>query len=472
MLTINDLHSYQKYTIALAIKRRHTAIFLGTGLGKTIIAQTIVDQLLKRKWINSALIICTKKAMYNTWRQEAKLWKHTQYLKFSIIHGDAMHGPANYVKRRKLFEPAHIYLINYEGLPWLSEVLSRSFYSKPLPFQCIFYDESTKIKHSTTQRFKKFKKHMGRFVYRYPMTGTPTPNGLMDLYGQMYVTDLGLSLGTSVTSFRRRFFMSIPKDNYCIHKPIRGAKKAVAKRVQDRVIYLRKQDYIKLPPITYNKISLDLSDKLRKKYDVLEHTFFLELEKAKVEAFSKSALSIKLRQFLQGKVYIGIAKERRTATIHTEKLQMIEEVMEGIGNCIIAYNFRFERDDLQKVFKNAPAIDGRTTDKQSTEYIKRWNLKQLPILLYNPASDPHGLNLQFGGHNILWYSLPWNFEHYIQLIDRLWRQKQKNKVFVHHILFRDTVDEVIFKTLSSKDADQQSLLNNLKMYKKKKGGNL
>ena len=143
--------------------------------------------------------------------------------------------------------------------------------------------------------------------------------------------------------------------------------------------------------------------------------------------------------------------------------------MEGIGNCIIAYNFRFERDDLQNIFKNAPAIEGRTTDKQAEDYIKQWNLGKLPVLLYNPASDPHGLNLQFGGCNILWYSLTWNLEHYIQLIDRLWRQGQKRKVFVHNILFRNTLDEVIFKALSAKDADQQTLLDKLKTYGKERG---
>ena len=469
MLTIDDLKAYQKYTIITAIKRKHTAIFLGTGLGKTVIALTIIDQLLKRKWIKSALVICTKKAMYNTWRQEAKLWKHTQYLKFSIIHGNAANGPSDYVKRKNLFTPAHVYLINYEGLAWLSEIFHHNYHNRPLPFQCIFYDESTKMKHSTTQRFKKFKKYMNWFDYRYPMTGTPTPNGLMDLYGQMYIMDLGTSLGTTLSSFRSRFFMSIPQQNYCTYRPLKNAKKAVAKRIKDRTIYLRKQDYVKLPSITYNKILLDLPDKLRNQYDELENTFFIELEKAKIEAFSKAALSMKLRQFLQGKMYIGPPENRRTVKIHTEKLQMVEEVMEGIGNCIIAYNFRFERDDLQNIFKNAPAIEGRTTDKQAEDYIKQWNLGKLPVLLYNPASDPHGLNLQFGGCNILWYSLTWNLEHYIQLIDRLWRQGQKRKVFVHNILFRNTLDEVIFEALSAKDADQQTLLDKLKTYGKERG---
>ena len=468
MKTIDDLHDYQKYAIARAINLRYCNIFLGTGLGKTIIALTIVDQLLKRDWITSALIVCTKKAMYNTWRQEAQEWKHTQYLKFSIIHGDAHNGPSNYVKRLQLFKPSHIYLINYEGLPWLANTLHRSYHNRPLPFHTIFYDESTKIKHSTTQRFKAFKPFMHRFHYRYPMTGTPAPNGIMDLYGQVYTMDIGESLGTSLTNFRNRFFVSIPVGNYTEYRPIRGSKEAISKRISKRTIHLRKEDYVKLPAITYNKIMLDLPDKLREQYDELEKQFFLDLGDAKIDAFSAAGLSMKLRQFLQGKMYSGYGKDRRTHAIHDEKLQIVAEMMEGIGNCLIAYNFQFERDDLQSVFKKAPAIDGRTTDIQASEYIKHWNLKQLPILLYNPASNPHGLNLQKGGHNILWYSLTWNLEHYLQLTDRLWRQGQQNKVFAHHVLFRDTIDEVVYRALTAKSADQQTLLMMLKKYRENK----
>jgi len=467
MYTINDLDDYQKYTIALAIKKQRTAIFLGTGMGKTIIAQTIVDQLLKRKWIRSALVITTKKCMYNTWRQEAKEWEHTQYLEFSIIHGNAHSGKAEYVKRLQLFKPAHIYLINYEGLPWLAETLRRSFHNRPIPFDCIFYDESTKIKHSTTQRFRKFKPYMNKFRYRYPMTGTPSPNGYIDLYGQIYTIDTGLRLGSSLDSYRNRFFVPSGGDSR-EYRLIKGSKKAIRNRIKDVTIVMRKEDYQKLPPIKYNKIMIDLPNKLRDKYEELEKTFFLELENTKIEAFSKSSLSMKLRQFLQGRVYSGLGNERTTHFIHDEKLQMVAEMMEGIGRCIVAYNFQFERDDLQSVFKKAPAIDGRTTDQQASKYIQQWNLKQIPVFLYNPACDPHGLNLQKGGHNVLWYSLTWNLEHYIQLIDRLWRRNQENKVTIHHLLFRKTIDEAVYKALTTKDADQNTLLRELKIYKEKK----
>lgn len=480
MLTIEkDMHEYQKYAIITAIKRRYTAIFLGTGLGKTIISLTITDQLLKRKLIRSTLVVCTKKAMFNSWRQEAKLWEYTRYLNFSILHGSAGKGNSEYVKRKNLLSPdTHIYLINYEGLPWLARTLNTLYRNRKMPFDCVFYDESTKIKHSTTQRFIKFKPHMKRFTYRYPMTGTPIPNGLMDLYGQMYVCDLGYSLGSTLTSYRERFFISIPQDTHKIYTLRRGSKKAISRRIKDRVIHMRKQDYVKLPPIIYNKMKIDLPKKLRNQYEELETKFFIELEQAKVEAFSKATLSMKLRQFLQGKMYSGLGADRKIISIHDEKLQVVKEmvdlkqkktrILEGIGNCIIAYNFQYERTDLQSIFPGAPAIDGSTTDAQDTENIKRWNLKQIPILLYNPASDPHGLNLQLGGNQILWYSLTWNLEQYLQLIDRLYRQRQEKTVFVHHIIFRDTIDEVICAALGTKEATQNSLLKTLKTYRKEK----
>lgn len=475
--TFDDLHDYQKHTIIEAIRKKYTTIFLGTGLGKTIISLTIVDQLLKRQRIKSALIVCTKKAMFNSWKQEAKLWEHTQYLKISILHGNAGKGNAEYVKRKQLLTPAHVYLINYEGLPWLSDTLNTLYYNRKMPFDCVFYDESTKIKHSTTRRFTKFKPYMKRFLYRYPMTGTPIPNGMMDLYGQMYVTDLGLSLGMTLTSYRERFFLCL-SDNNRAYLLRRNAKKAISRRIKDRVIHLRKQDYIKLPPIIYNRIKIDLPKRLRNQYEELETKFFLDLGQAKVEAFSKATLSLKLRQFLQGKMYSGLGADRKTIAIHDEKLQVVKEmvdttqkktrILEGIGNCIIAYNFQYERIDLQKLFPDAPAIDGSTTDKQDTDSIKRWNLGQIRTLLYNPASDPHGLNLQLGGNQLLWYGLTWNLEQWLQLIDRLHRQGQKKTVFVHSIIFRDTIDEIICTALSRKEATQDSLLATLKSYRKEK----
>lgn len=477
LLTFDDLHDYEKRAIVDGINLKYAALFLGTGLGKTIIALTIIDQLLKRNKIRGALVIAPKKAAFNTWRQEAQLWKHTRYLDFSLIHGDAGRGSNGYVKRKNLLlTKAHIYLINYEGIPWLVNTMDTYLSGRRTPFDLIVYDESTKMKHFTTQRFKKLKRYMPKFTYRYAMTGTPAPNGIHDLFGQMYTVDLGRSLGTTLTSFRQRFFNSVPKDNYSIYTPKYGADKAIRKRIQDRVIYMKKEDYIKLPPVTYNSIRIDLPKKLRAQYEELETTFFLELERAKVEAFSKTALSMKLRQFIQGKMYHHVKGKRHVVQVHEEKLQVIKEmvdikqrgdarILEGIGNAIIAYNFQYEREDLKKVFPTAPSIDGATTEADAMRFLTEWNIGKHKVLLYNPASDPHGLNLQYGGNQVLWYGLTWNLEHYIQLIDRVYRQGQERRVFVHHILFRNTVDEVIYEALKDKHRTQERLLEALKRYR-------
>lgn len=474
MLTFKDFDDYQVRVIKESMELKYAAWFIGTGLGKTIMALTVIDQLQKRKKLKSALIVAPKKVVYNTWRQEAQKWEHTKRLKFSIIHHEAGRGDSERVKRVALVRKADIYLTNYENLAWLRKVFDHLYRGRPMPFQAVFYDESTKIKHSTTQRFMRFKPLMGKFWYRFVMTGTPIPNGLHDLYGQMYAIDLGTRLGTTVTSYRRRFFSSFcPEGSYVMYTPNPGASKQIKNRIKDRVIYLKKNDYVKLPPIKYNPIELDLPDKHRNEYNELEAKFFLELGSAKVEAFAASALSMKLRQYLQGSVYIGKGVNRYAEFIHKEKLDMLKEMVdkktgmiEGIGNCIIAYNFHFEQKDLWSILPDVPAIDGRTLEREAMVYVDAWNAGKLPVLLVNPASVAHGLNLQTGGNQILWYSLTWNLEHYIQLIDRLYRRGQEKPVFVHHLLFRNTVDMIMFKALCQKDMTQEGLLEALKSYRR------
>lgn len=479
MLTFKDLDAYQVRVIKESMALKYSAWFIGTGLGKTIMALTVIDQLQKRNLIKAALIIAPKKVIFNTWRQEAIKWEHTKRLKFSIIHHEAGRGNSERVRRLALVRKADVYLINYENLTWLRKILDHLYKDRPMPFQAIFYDESTRIKHSTTQRFRRFKPYMGRFLYRFILTGTPIPNGLHDLYGQIYVMDLGTRLGTTVTSFRKRFFhITSPEGTYQIYTPMPGSKKQIQDRIRDRVIHLKKTEYVKLPPIKYNPIELDLPPKYRNDYNELESKFFLDLGNTKIEAFASSALSMKLRQYLQGRVYVGIGANRIAEYIHKEKLEMLQSMVdkktgrvEGIGNCLIAYNFHFERDDLHSILPKAPAIDGRTTEREAMQYVNQWNSGKLSVLLVNPASVAHGLNLQTGGNQVLWYSLTWNLEHYIQLIDRLWRRGQTKPVFVHHLLFRDTVDKIIFEALCRKNRTQEGLLEALKSYRIATGGN-
>lgn len=474
LLTFKDFDDYQVRVIKESMELKNAAWFIGTGLGKTIMALTVIDQLQKRKLIESALVIAPKKVIFNTWRQEAQKWEHTKRLKFSIIHHEAGRGNSERIRRVALARDADVYLINYENLAWLRKELDHIYHGDKIPFKAIFYDESTKIKHSTTQRFLRFKPYMKRFKYRYILTGTPIPNGLHDIFGQMYAVDAGIRLGTTVTSFRKRFFNSYsPEGTYRIYTPLPDAKKRIQNRIKDVTMYLKKTDYVKLPPIKYNPIEMDLPDKYMADYRELEEKFFLELKDAKIEAFASSALSMKLRQYLQGSVYTYKGENRYVEWIHNEKLNMLKEMIdkktgkvEGIGNCLIAYNFHFEQGDLWSILPDAPAIDGRTSEREAMQHVNAWNSGKLPVLLVNPASVAHGLNLQTGGNQVLWYSLTWNLEHYIQLIDRLWRRGQEKPVFVHHLLFRKTLDMAIFQALCQKDATQESLLNALKDYRR------
>ncbi len=467
--TFNDLHEYQRRTIIETFHKKHMAWLIGTGLGKTIMAMTLADQLQKRNKIKGTLVVTPKKVMYNTWRQEAVQWEHTKNKTFSLIHGDATSGNPERVRRVALFRKADFHLINYEGLVWLSKMLYKFYRSRPLPWNMIVYDESTRMKHSTNTRFMRFKKYMGRFEYRIPMTGTPIPNGLHDIFGQMYCVDLGLSLGREVGSFRSRFFYIKGQGAYNKYTPRPEAKKQVQDRIRSRVIYLKKTDHVKLPPLRFNSIALDMPDRFKSMYYDLESKMFAEIgNSTEIEVFSESAKAMKLRQFLQGSVYEGQGKDRVVHQIHSEKLDMIramsdQGIVEGVGNTLIAYNFHFERDDLWTVFPKAPAIDGRTSERDATKYMERWNSGELPVLLVNPDSVSAGLNLQHGGNQVIWYSLTWNLEHYLQLIDRLWRQGQKMPyVMVHHLIFRNTVDQTMFLSLADKDVTQDNMMEALK----------
>jgi SNF2 family DNA or RNA helicase len=298
------------------------------------------------------------------------------------------------------------------------------------------------------------------------------PNGLQDLFGQMYVVDLGVSLGSTITSFRSRFLERMPtQTNFAMYKARPGAYEEVSRRIKRTTIYLDKQDYLKMPALKINPIYIDLPPKWRKMYDQLENDFYLEIGDKGIEAFNSGALAMKLRQFLQGFVYHfdEQSRERRIVEIHQEKLDMLKELsdskherLEGFGNAIIVYFFQHDREILRRVFKSAPAIDSRTPEAQASIIFDQWNAGKVPILLANSASLNYGLNLQDGGNNIIWYAQTWNAEHWIQLRDRLWRQRQIKPVFVHSTIFRDTVEERIFKAIMQKNAKQKDVLKALK----------
>ena len=453
MLSYKNLHPYQKRVIIDSINKKRCYEFLDTGMGKTVISFAIHDQLKKRNKTKGALVVAPKYVMNNVWRQEAKEWDFANDFTFSIIHGSTYTGSAEHSRRMAFMDDVDFHLINYEGLVWLSTHLLRN--GTGLPWSEIYYDESTRMKRSTTKRFKAFKQFMGRFEYAYDLTGTPIPNGLEDIFGQSYTIDGGAALGTrNITAFRKKYMIPL----YTLHGRVtiygehENSRQAVAKAIAPRVNRLKKTDYLDLPPLTFKNISVPMPSDIREQYDELERDFYIEVGNQPVETFSQVATDMKLRQFLQGKVYDA---EGTALSIHGEKIK---------GNTLVAYNFKYERDDLRSFLGNTPFLDSRTKDSESDKWISGWNNYEFPFFLVNPASAAFGLNLQAGGCNVIWYSLTWNAEHYSQLIDRLWRQGQRFPVTVYHIVFENTIDEVIADALSRKDEDQSALMADIVGY--------
>lgn len=433
-------------------------------MGKTVISFAIHDQLKKRGLIKRSLVVGTKKIIQNVWRQEAKNWSFSKDFTFSTIHGSTYRGTPEYSRRMAFLDDVDIHLINYEGLQWLADHLHRT---QMFPWDAVFYDESTKIKNSTTKRFKAFRQWMKFFEYRYCLTGTPIPNSLEDIFGQAFVIDKGQALGERITHFRTKFMKPLYQINQrkTVYGERDGARKKVAAKIAPRVTYLKKTDHLKLPPLNVFVFKLDMPERLREDYDEFEQELAVSVEGEGLESFSKPGVAMKLRQFLQGAVY---QPDGSVIHIHNEKLKALVKLKAELeGNTLVAYNFRFERDLLRTVTSNtAPFLDARTTDRETEDWIIGWNNYEYPFFLVNPASAAFGLNLQAGGNNVIWYGLTWNAEHYSQLIDRLWRQGQRSPVNVFHIVFRNTVDELISKALKRKDRDQTALLNDIIKYTK------
>jgi len=465
MYSYQDFSLYQKRIVPESIRLKHGYWFLDTGMGKTVLALALHDQLKKRNIIRQSLVIAKKKVMNNVWRQEAKIWDFAKDFTFSRIHGSEYRGSPEYSRRTAFLDNVDFHLINYEGLQWLAAHVRKM---KRFPWQCVFYDESTLMKRSTTKRFKAFKSFMNMFPYRWCLTGTPIPNGLEDIFGQAYCIDQGAALGKYITPFRENYMRALYQvsDRVTVYDERPGARKEVAKKISNRVMRLKKTEHLKLPPLKYHPIYLELPTDQREIYQEFENEFFLSVGGVSIEAMNKVSADMKLRQFLQGRMYTKGKGE--TLFFHDVKLQALKNLLGEIkGNTLIGYNFHFERDDIWTATgSNLPYLDGRTSDSDEEKFIIGWNNYEYPIFLVNPASAAHGLNLQAGGNNIIWYSLTWDAEHFSQCIDRLWRQGQRAEaVNVYLIIFKDTIDEKIAMALQRKDGNQKRLMEDIVRYK-------
>ena len=439
-----DLHNYQERAIKFIKSTERCALFLDMGLGKTVSTLTAISDLQDQMEIHKALVIAPLRVANSVWDHEAKLWKHLRHLKVQVCTGTERERLTN------LHRDSHIYTINRENVPWLVKQ-----YGKKWPFDCVIIDESSSFKNPTSQRFKALKKILPFTNYMVLLTGTPVPNGLLDIWSQIYLLDGGTALGRTMTAYKQRFFEA----DYMGYKytPRAGSDTLIHTAIASKVLSMKAEDYLELPDrIDINEI-VDLPIKVKEAYDEFEKNLLLELENGDVvEAVSAAVLANKLLQNSSGAIYTDAHKN--WVEIHTVKLDALAELIEQNQgeNILVAYNFKTDLERLQQRFPKAQVLD------KNPNTVIRWNNGEIPLLLAHPASSSHGLNLQHGGTMIVWFCLSWSLEYYQQFNGRLHRQGQSKPVRIIHIVARGTIDERIVRVLNEKGITQDGLLKALK----------
>lgn len=391
--------------------------------------------------MEKVLIIAPKSVAESTWQDEAGKWDHIN-LRFSAVLGSA--------KKRieALARSADCYVINRENVVWLCE-----YYKYRLPFDMLVVDESSSFKNPAAKRFRALRKCLPFFSRVVILTGTPAPNTLMDIWAQMYLLDRGEALGRTITSYRNEYFKPDKRNGMIIYSyKLRDAKaeSEIYERIGSKVMSLKAADYLKLPERIDNVVKVALPKKARDVYDRMEQDLILGLSGDDVTAASAAALSNKLLQIANGSVYTDAGG---TVHVHDAKLDALSEIVEANEgkNILVFYSYKFDLEALKKRFPNAAVLQGAGE-------MRKWNCGQLPMLLAHPASSAYGLNLQAGGHIIVWFGLTWSLELYQQANARLFRQGQDKPVIVHHLVAAGTMDEAVMAAIGRKAKGQDALL--------------
>jgi SNF2 family DNA or RNA helicase len=399
-------------------------------------------------------VIAPLRVCHTVWPVEARKWDDFHELRVVNLCGMK---PAE--RKAALESDAHVYCINPEMVVKLLPELGKDF-------DLLVVDESTKFKDTQTQRFKALRPVIPRFKRRMILTGTPIPNGVMDLFGQMFIVDLGASLGRYITHFRMEFCHEDPSGyGYQLN---RGADQMIYKRVANRLLRMDAKDHLAMPELVYNVIPVELPQKHRKQYDALEAGYVAQVNDTSVAVYNAAALGTKLRQMANGFIYDdqnGMI-ERRTIDLHDEKLEALEELYEEMNGrpLLVAYEFI---EDARKILDRFPMAVDLGKSKRPDQDFARFNRGEIQLAIAHPASLGHGVNLQDACSTVCWYGITWNLEHYIQFNARVWRQGQQAPVVVvHHIACRDTKDEDVAQALAQKDRTQKSFNDSIKKGRK------
>lgn len=449
-------HAYQQYCIDRVCSDPSIGLFLDMGLGKTAITLSAIKRLKYEMWcVSKVLIIAPKKVAESTWTKEAAKWSQLGVLRFAFVLGTAAQ------RRRALEEKADIYLINRENTQWLV-----NYYGHNWPFDMVVLDESSSFKNHQAKRFKALKLQRSRINRIVELTGTPNPRSLMDLWAQLYLLDGGKRLGRTISAYRDAWFVPDKRNRTTIfsYAPKAGATEDIYNRISDICISMKSEDYLELPDLIYDDIPVQLDAAAQKAYNRLERDTLLQVDdETVITAGTAATLRGKLLQLCNGAVY---DEDGNVITVHDCKMEALLETVEQLNgqHAIICYNFRHDRARLIEALKATPL---RVEVYEGVEQEEAWNAGNIDLLLVQPASCGYGLNLQAGGHHIIWFGLNDSLELYQQTNKRLHRQGQPYPVIVHHLLVQGGTDEDVIKSLNGKANVQDSLLEALKVRIKK-----
>lgn len=438
-------HDYQTYATEYILQKPVAAILLDMGLGKSVITLTaIFDLTLNSFLVRKVLVIAPLRVARGTWPAEIEKWDHIHRLKYTVAVGSESE------RKRALMQKAQVYLINRENVEWL---VHRS--GLPFDYDMVVIDELSSFKSHQAKRFKSLMKVRPGVRRIVGLTGTPSSNGLMDLWAQFRLLDMGQRLGRFIGNYRSTFFEPDKRNQQIIfsYKPKPCAEEEIYRLISDITISMKNTDHLKMPELVMNEVAVKLSSNEEKHYKTLKEDMVLLLKDKEIDAVNAAALSGKLLQMANGAVY---DENKKAVHLHDRKLDALDDLIEASNGKPVLVTYWFKHD-LERIMERFPS-----ERLDTAESIKRWNNGEIPIAVVHPASAGHGLNLQSGGSCLIWFGLTWSLELYQQTNARLWRQGQKETVVIHHIVTKGTIDEQVLKALNHKNKTQSALIDAVK----------
>lgn len=437
-------HEYQEYAKEFIVDQKISALFLDCGLGKTVITLTAIWELILDYFeIRRVLVIAPLRVARDTWPGELEKWEHLQGIVMSAVLGSEKE------RIMALNRRANVYVINRENMEWLVGHCQWEF-------DMVVLDELSSFKSHRAKRFKALKKVRPMVKRIVGLTGTPAPNGLIDLWAEIGILDMGQRLGRFIGGYRERFFVPDKRSKEMVfsYKPREGAEEAIYQLLSDICISMKAVDYLEMPELVYNRVEVSMSEKEMKLYHQLEKDMLIPYEDGDIDAVNAAGLTNKLMQMANGAVYDENGEVRH---IHDRKLEALEDLVEAANGKPVMIVYWYKHD-LARIRERIRAVG-----LDAAEDFRKWNAGEIPVAVIHPASAGHGLNLQAGGSTLIWFGLTWSLELYQQMNARLWRQGQKETVVIHHLIAKDTLDEQVMEALEKKDCGQSALVDAVKV---------